>query len=787
MKTRIPAAATILGWAAVAWAAAPAPLTSLRAIHSVGNAEASHMLPVDFEATVTYFRPYERTMFVQDGNVAIYVQATTGAKLVPGDRILIRGTTQPSFRPFVLSDNIVFLHHGEVPEPVPSTFDELIRAERDCLLVKVRARIRTADLVSTSNVPSTSLQMNTDGGEVDAVVDSNDPAALKDLLDAEVEITGAASGRFDGKMQQTGILLHVTSLTDVKVLSQPGAGPWSIPVTPMDQVLTTYHVNDLTQRVRVSGTITYYQPGAALVLQSGSRSLWVMTQSQAPHRIGNRADVIGFPAVRDGFLTLTGGEIDERPEYAPVAPQLEEWQLLTSSRHIFDLVSVDASVVAAVREATQDEYVLASDRQLFSAIYRHPVSINGAHTVPAAMKQIPLGSRVRVTGICIAASSNPFDGQVPFDILMRSFDDISVIARPGLLNVRTLSYAVSLLLLVVLAVSAWGWTMKAKVRRQTAALQARIESEAALERRMATLEQGRSRILEDINGTRPLAEIIEQVNELARFRLHGAPCWCEIAGGARLGIRPPETTGLRTEQMEIPSRSGQVLGKVYAGFDSGNPVDPDEKATLSVAAKLVALAIETRRLFSDLRHRSEFDLLTDIHNRFSLEKYLNALIEESRETAGVFGLIYVDLDQFKQVNDVYGHRVGDLYLQEVAERMKRQLRSADMLARLGGDEFAALMPLVGSRADAEEIAHRLERSFDEPFSIEGYILLGSASVGIALYPEDGTSKDSLLSAADANMYVTKHMRAQGYPQLVAGQKFGPGPEDRRWPSGNDKT
>jgi diguanylate cyclase (GGDEF)-like protein len=239
--------------------------------------------------------------------------------------------------------------------------------------------------------------------------------------------------------------------------------------------------------------------------------------------------------------------------------------------------------------------------------------------------------------------------------------------------------------------------------------------------------------------------------------------------------------------MEIPSRSGQVLGKVYAGFDSGNPVDPDEKATLSVAAKLVALAIETRRLFSDLRHRSEFDLLTDIHNRFSLEKYLNALIEESRETAGVFGLIYVDLDQFKQVNDVYGHRVGDLYLQEVAERMKRQLRSADMLARLGGDEFAALMPLVGSRADAEEIAHRLERSFDEPFSIEGYILLGSASVGIALYPEDGTSKDSLLSAADANMYVTKHMRAQGYPQLVAGQKFGPGPEDRRWPSGNDKT
>jgi diguanylate cyclase (GGDEF)-like protein len=112
------------------------------------------------------------------------------------------------------------------------------------------------------------------------------------------------------------------------------------------------------------------------------------------------------------------------------------------------------------------------------------------------------------------------------------------------------------------------------------------------------------------------------------------------------------------------------------------------------------------------------------------------------------------------VNDLYGHRVGDLYLQEVAERMKRQLRSGDMLARLGGDEFAALLPMVHSRADAEDISLRLERSFDEPIAIEGYLLRGSASVGIAIYPEDGTSKDSLLSTADAAMYVDKHMRKQ---------------------------
>src|SRR5208283_3795358 len=121
------------------------------------------------------------------------------------------------------------------------------------------------------------------------------------------------------------------------------------------------------------------------------------------------------------------------------------------------------------------------------------------------------------------------------------------------------------------------------------------------------------------------------------------------------------------------------------------------------------------------------DLLTDIHNRFSLDKHLEAQIELARRDAGIFGLIYIDLDRFKQVNDLYGHQAGDLYLQEVAARMKSQLRSHDQLARLGGDEFAALVSVVPNRAGVEEIALRLERCLDEPFAVEGHILHGSAS------------------------------------------------------------
>ncbi len=208
---------------------------------------------------------------------------------------------------------------------------------------------------------------------------------------------------------------------------------------------------------------------------------------------------------------------------------------------------------------------------------------------------------------------------------------------------------------------------------------------------LAYIERRRSRVLEDINGTRPLVEIVEQITELVSFRLKGAPCWCQIADGAQLGNYPPKVRAFRVVKQDIPARVGPALGTISVALDPLTKPQAIETEALVMATALSALAIETRRLYSDLRRRSEFDLLTDTHNRFSLDKRMDALIAEARITAGVFGFIYIDLDQFKQINDRYGHHVGDLYLQEVAIRMKRQLRSHDLLARQGGDEFAVLV------------------------------------------------------------------------------------------------
>ena len=544
--------------------------------------------------------------------------------------------------------------------------------------------------------------------------------------------------------------------------SAAGAAPVSrvhtLPLTHMEKPSIGNGEHDVAQRVRVHGTITYYEPGRAIVLQSDSKSLWIATETASNDlRINDEADATGFPSSHSGFLTLTNGEIRDSKVAAAVVAQPATWQQLASGGHPIDLVSIEGEVVTGARETSQDEYVLSSGGELFRAVYSQ---LNGA---TPSLKHIPAGSRVRVTGISIPENFTPFNSQASFEILLRSPDDIATVGKPSLLALRSPSFLLIPMLLVVIAVSAWGFALKTKVRRQAGKLAT-----------LAYLEQRRNRILADINSSKPLVEILETITEMISFMLHGAPCWCDVVDGARLGKYPKDVDRLQVLREEIPARSGPPQGTLFAALDSSSfpgmhRAFAHEMEILSGGAKLAMLAMETRRLYSDLVRRSEVDLLTNVHNRRSLGERLDALIVEARQNASVFGLIYIDLDKFKPINDTYGHHVGDLFLQEVANRMKQQLRSHDLLARLGGDEFAVLLPMVRNRTRIEEIALRLELCFKEPFSIDGNILQGSASFGYSIYPEDGTTKDSLLSAADTAMYAAKNFR-KGAASTTAGRE-----------------
>ncbi len=736
-----------LSWGAEKATAVPSVVTSMQSLQTIDNLHASLGIPVALEATVIYSRGYQRLLFVQDHNFAIFVDPPSTAAYAPGERIRILGTTAPSFKPNLVAKSIRVISPGKAPDPVQVRFNQLLEPSLDARLVRVRGKVRAADLVSSRTSPpveSAILQVTTEGGHLEAYVDSHDLKAMRALLDAEVEMTGVNAGKFDDKMQKTGVVLYVSRLADIQLIHSAATKPWSIPPVAMDQILSTYDVNDLSKRVRVVGTVTYFQPGSAVVLQSGKKSLWISTYTHEPIRVGDIASATGFPNARNRALSLVDGEIQDSGVFDPIPPHIAKWNQLAlwdESKpvgHQYDLITTEGTVLAEVRQGLEDRYLLSSEGHLFTAVYRHS---RGGEQLPP-MRQVPVSSKIRVTGICMIEDGNIIHtGQeVPFTLLIRSYDDIAVVEGPPFVNTRNLLYIVAILITLLFLGGLMAWRKERLEVHRTAI--------------SAWIERKRGQILEDINGTRPLVEILEDITQLVSSKLSSFPCWCDLADGRRFGIHPHTLDSFRVAQQDITDRAGSVLGTISVAL-SENRMPKQETEALKTAAALAALAMETRRLFSDLVHRSEFDELTEIQNRFSFEKHIEENVLRAQLQGGVFGIIFVDLNDFKRVNDNYGHLVGDMFLKQVATRMKHQLRDRDVLARLGGDEFAVLLPSVHNREEVNEISKRLARVFDESFALDSYVVAGSASFGCALYPRDGTTKDELLSVADASMYIDK--------------------------------
>ena len=161
-----------------------------------------------------------------------------------------------------------------------------------------------------------------------------------------------------------------------------------------------------------------------------------------------------------------------------------------------------------------------------------------------------------------------------------------------------------------------------------------------------------------------------------------------------------------------------------------------------------------------LEHRALHDALTDLPNRSLLQDRLQQAIASGRREQEPGALLVMDLDRFKDVNDAFGHHFGDGLLQQVAVRLRAQLRSSDTVARLGGDEFAIVLPAVDQEG-AAQTARKLLDSLQPRFAIEGESFEVGGSIGIALFPEHGDDQDLLMRHADVAMYVAKRSNS-GY-------------------------
>jgi diguanylate cyclase (GGDEF)-like protein/PAS domain S-box-containing protein len=212
-------------------------------------------------------------------------------------------------------------------------------------------------------------------------------------------------------------------------------------------------------------------------------------------------------------------------------------------------------------------------------------------------------------------------------------------------------------------------------------------------------------------------------------------------------------------------RTGEWRGESAARTLAGL-VFPVEISLTRIAGRSTVCVIRdvTERNFAEeqIRHLAYHDALTGLPNRLLFRDRLAVAIPQCQRAGRRLAVLFLDLDRFKVVNDTLGHNAGDQLLQEVAARLKECVRESDTVARLGGDEFTLLVPMLGESDDASRLAQKLLESIHQPFDIDGRELFTTTSIGVSVFPEDGSDAGTLIRNADTAMYQAKEKGRNNY-------------------------
>jgi len=205
----------------------------------------------------------------------------------------------------------------------------------------------------------------------------------------------------------------------------------------------------------------------------------------------------------------------------------------------------------------------------------------------------------------------------------------------------------------------------------------------------------------------------------------------------------------------LQGRNGMVGALVVRGYKADVQYTEQDMRMLQFISIQVAAAIERKQMFTRLEHAALYDPLTDLPNRRLFEDRLQNALALARRDDTKLALLFLDLDQFKQVNDEHGHAIGDLLLQELARRISACIRESDTVSRIGGDEFLVLLHGVQSPADALVVAETIRTMICQPVVLDEVELSLSPSIGIAHFPEHGIDHRQLIRCADEAMYGAK--------------------------------
>jgi diguanylate cyclase (GGDEF)-like protein len=671
---------------------APPVLRTIKSVRELTPARAATGLPVRVRGVITFVDPIWQQLYLQDATEGIYVKYSGVPNLEAGTRVTLAGISGAgAFAPVIVAPHIRMEGAAPLPVPYPATAAAAASGVLDSRYVSVEGVVHPLKFGDNPHHRVVTFDLETAAGRLHV---STAPT-FADRLHAE--------NLDDAGVRIRGVFETIYNsrrqiLGDQLQVAAPSDIEVLEPTVPDPFRMETTPVGALL-RYSPHARAGHWVKVAGAITMLGSNFLYLQDESGGVEVRGDtRAlhrnetiEVVGYP-------TLVG-------RYSPVMTDAVFRPLQRESSVVPEVPSVER-----ILEGRDDSMLVTVEGRLLAAVSVPSGSTlilkTGARSFTAQLDTSDLGadlrflrngSVLRLTGVCSAQvdPNNLYqlleDNPITFKILLRSPADISIVHAAPFWTLQTTLILLALFAVVILAILIWVGILRRRVHRQMTALERAEETAQAL---------------------RDLSTAMRNVTSEERF------------------------------DAQVSVRGSEDIAQVVVGFNR-------------MLSELQQRDREKREAEAKLQHMALVDELTGLPNRRLLSDRLSQSLRAAARDGRMLALLYIDLDGFKPVNDSLGHRIGDLLLKQVAERLQTRARGSDTLARIGGDEFTLILSRIHSKADAEKVAASLLEALTSPFQIDGQGIRIGASIGISLFPEHGRDGDELLQQADFAMYAAK--------------------------------
>lgn len=470
-------------------------LKTASAVRGLTVEEAQQHKRVRLKGVVTFFEEKLFSRFIQDETSGVYLfDSALPLHLLPGQMVEVTGTTSPGeYAPIVVPKEIRVLGESPLPPPKVVTYEELTGGRQDSQFVEIAGVVRSVEFFEASQYYL--IEIATGGGRL-SVYAGRLPVQRREFLpDSTVRVRGVCSTQFNHQRQLFAIRLMVPRAEDLLIQTKAPSEPFAIPTRPIGSLLQFTPQESYGHRVKVEGTIIYYEPGKVLFLQDGDQGLEVQTKSQEDLHIGDRVEALGFVGQGEYTPVLQDAVFRKQSPGPPPPPAKVTPDEALKGTHDCRLIQVSAKLLDRAADGSERYLILQENDLVFHAYLSKAEARDPFSTFQN-------GSRVAVTGVCRIDPGEWLAGEnwraKSFRLQMRSLADVTLLETPSWWTLRrVLGIAVSVGV-VALAAFIWVVVLRRQVAERTRQLEVQIHGRQLAERQRL-IEQERTRVAQDLH------------------------------------------------------------------------------------------------------------------------------------------------------------------------------------------------------------------------------------------------------------------------------------------------